>query len=199
MPVVLTHAQYASFDGLEQRVEDFAAALAAHSATVDEPRPVEHELVERIVAAGGWGEVTVLPPEEPETPPTLTLEEAKLRAERAVNAAAGRTRTLYITEVPGQSLTYDAKHAEAKALLAGEAFDPEAHLLIASEIAARSDAGLPAWTPEEVAQDIVSTAAQWMTVNAMIERQRRARALLIAQATTPEEAMSHAEWVWPPN
>ncbi len=53
---------------LEARVVAFAAALEAHRDTVDVPRPVEHALVEQIVAAGGMGAVTLLPAPPPAAP-----------------------------------------------------------------------------------------------------------------------------------
>lgn len=199
MPITLTAAQYASFDGtLESRVAAFEAALAAHAETVDEPRPVEHEIVEAIAAAGGMDEVTIDAAPEPPVvvPPTLTA--AKREATRRVNEAAGATRAEYITVVAGQEITYQVKREQAQRIIDGATYSAAAHRFIQAEIQARADAGLPVWTAAEIAADVLAEAEAWIAIGAEIERQRRARVLLIQAAETPEQAMSHAVWVWPP-
>ncbi|MFN8996232.1 MAG: hypothetical protein ACK5X3_21555, partial [Pseudomonadota bacterium] len=46
---------------LADRVAAYVAALEAHRFSVGEPRPVEHPLVEAIVAAGGMEVVEIIP------------------------------------------------------------------------------------------------------------------------------------------
>ncbi|MFN7308830.1 MAG: hypothetical protein ACK5TQ_19955, partial [Acetobacteraceae bacterium] len=57
---------------LADRVAAYVAALEAHRFSIGEPRPVEHPLVEAIVAAGGMdaGEIVPTPSiPEPAAPP----------------------------------------------------------------------------------------------------------------------------------
>lgn len=59
---------------LADRVADYAAALEAHRFSVGEPRPVEHPLVETIVAAGGMEGVEIIPdPPKPEPVPVVEV------------------------------------------------------------------------------------------------------------------------------
>jgi hypothetical protein len=59
---------------LAERVASYAAALEAHRFSVGEPRPVEHPLVEAILAAGGMDVVEIIPappiPEPEISPPS---------------------------------------------------------------------------------------------------------------------------------
>lgn len=81
---------------LTDRVAAYAAALEAHRFSVGEPRPVEHPLVEAIVAAGGMDAVEIVPtppipePEAPPPPPPAPPlgEITKLRLVEALGAAA---------------------------------------------------------------------------------------------------------------
>ena len=59
---------------LADRVAAYAAALEAHRFSVGEPRPVEHPLVEAIVAAGGMEAVEIiLDPPKPEPVPVVEV------------------------------------------------------------------------------------------------------------------------------
>jgi hypothetical protein len=59
---------------LTDRVAAYAAALEAHRFSVGEPRPVEHPLVEAIVAAGGMEGVEIIPdPPKPEAAPVVEV------------------------------------------------------------------------------------------------------------------------------
>ena len=59
---------------LADRVAAYAAALDAHRFSVGEPRPVEHPLVEAIVAAGGMEGVEIIPdPPKPELIPVVEV------------------------------------------------------------------------------------------------------------------------------
>jgi hypothetical protein len=60
---------------LAERVTAYAAALEAHRFSVGEPRPVEHPLVESILAAGGMEVVEIIPtPAPPEAEPEPVVE-----------------------------------------------------------------------------------------------------------------------------
>ena len=109
---------------LADRVAAYAAALEAHRFSVGEPRPVEHPLVEAIVAAGGMEGVEIIPdppkpepipvvevitvPEEPPPPPAPPPGEiTKLRLVEALGAA-GKLRdamALLKLEAPATDLT----------------------------------------------------------------------------------------------
>ena len=59
---------------LTDRVAAYAAAIEAHRFSVGEPRPVEHPLVEAIVAAGGMEGVEIIPdPPKPEPIPVVEV------------------------------------------------------------------------------------------------------------------------------
>ncbi|MFN7305870.1 MAG: hypothetical protein ACK5TQ_04735 [Acetobacteraceae bacterium] len=59
---------------LADRVAAYVAALEAHRFSVGEPRPVEHPLVEAIVAAGGMEGVEIIPaPQKPEPVPVVEV------------------------------------------------------------------------------------------------------------------------------
>ena len=128
---------------LTDRVAAYAAALEAHRFSIGEPRPVEHPLVEAIVAAGGMEGVEIaaaLPPPEPEAPlppPPLALptpppgEITKLRLVEALGAA-GKLReamALLKLEAPATDLT------DAELLLRERWFAAQSLNLHASEVA----------------------------------------------------------------
>jgi hypothetical protein len=59
---------------LADRVAFYAAALEAHRLSIGTPRPVEHPLVEAIVAAGGMEVVEIIPdPPKPEPVPVVEV------------------------------------------------------------------------------------------------------------------------------
>jgi hypothetical protein len=60
---------------LAERVTAYAVALEAHRLSIGKPRPVEHPLVEAILAAGGMELVEIIPtPAPPEAEPTPVVE-----------------------------------------------------------------------------------------------------------------------------
>jgi hypothetical protein len=128
---------------LTDRVAAYAAALEAHRFSIGEPRPVEHPLVEAIIAAGGMEGVEIAaapPPPEPEAPlppPPLALptpppgEITKLRLVEALGAA-GKLReamALLKLEAPATDLT------DAELLLRERWFAARSLNLHASEVA----------------------------------------------------------------
>ncbi|MCA3389801.1 MAG: hypothetical protein INF65_14330 [Roseomonas sp.] len=133
---------------LADRVAAYAAALEAHRFSIGEPRPVEHPLVEAIVAAGGMEGVEIIPdppkpepvpvvevitvPEEPPPPPAPPPGEiTKLRLVEALGAA-GKLRdamALLKLEAPATDLT------DAELLLRERWFAAQSLNLHASEVA----------------------------------------------------------------
>jgi hypothetical protein len=99
---------------ITDRVEAYTHALEAHRLSIGEPRPVEHPLVEAIVAAGGMEAVEIIPvppipePEAPPPPPTPPPGEiTKLRLVEALGAT-GKLRdamALLKLEAPASDLT----------------------------------------------------------------------------------------------
>ena len=58
-----------------ERVTAYAAALEAHRFSIGTPRPVEHPLVEAIIAAGGMDAIEIIPtPAPPGAEPAPVLE-----------------------------------------------------------------------------------------------------------------------------
>jgi hypothetical protein len=133
---------------LTDRVAAYVAALEAHRFSIGEPRPVEHPLVEAIVAAGGMDGVEIIPdppkpepvpvvevitvPEEPPPPPAPPPGEiTKLRLVEALGAA-GKLReamALLKLEAPATDLT-DAELLLRERWLAAQSLN-----LHASEVA----------------------------------------------------------------
>jgi hypothetical protein len=123
---------------LADRVADYAAALEAHRFSVGEPRPVEHPLVEAIVAAGGMDAVEIVPtppiPEPELLPPPPAPPPGELTKLRLVEAlgAAGKLRdamALLKLEAPATDLT------DAELLLRERWFAAQSLNLHASEVA----------------------------------------------------------------
>ena len=77
---------------LQARVSAYAAALDAHKLTVGEPRPVEHAIIEAIVAAGGMDFVTIIPspPAAPQIP-QITNFQARALLLQMPGSVEGRT------------------------------------------------------------------------------------------------------------
>lgn len=72
--IEIARAGYDGFAGtLEQRVNDFIAALEAHRTSLGVPAPAEAPLIEAIARAGGMAEVTIIDPPPPPPPPEPTL------------------------------------------------------------------------------------------------------------------------------
>jgi hypothetical protein len=134
---------------LPDRVAAYVAALEAHRFSVGEPRPVEHPLVEAIVAAGGMEGVEIIPdppkpepvpvvevitvPEDPPPPPAPPPGEiTKLRLVEALGAT-GKLRdamALLKLEAPATDLT-DAELLLRERWLAAQKLN-----LLAPEVAA---------------------------------------------------------------
>ena len=134
---------------LADRVAAYVAALEAHRFSIGEPRPVEHPLVEAIVAAGGMEAVEIIPdppkpepvpvvevitvPEDPPPPPAPPPGEiTKLRLVEALGAT-GKLRdamALLKLEAPATDLT-DAELLLRERWLAAQKLN-----LLAPEVAA---------------------------------------------------------------
>jgi hypothetical protein len=124
---------------ITDRVEAYTHALEAHRLSIGEPRPVEHPLVEAIVAAGGMEAVEIIPvppipePEAPPPPPTPPPGEiTKLRLVEALGAT-GKLRdamALLKLEAPATDLT-DAELLLRERWLAAQKLN-----LLAPEVAA---------------------------------------------------------------
>lgn len=77
-----TAARFRGEAALRSRVNAFRAALAAHRLTVNVPKPVEHELVERLAHLDSFtveaAPVVPAPPAQPAVPPFVTVRQARL-------------------------------------------------------------------------------------------------------------------------
>lgn len=101
--------------------------------------------------------------------PSQTLAEAIEAACAEIDAAAERARLAHITGGVGQAMTYQAKAAEARAVLAaGEAADPADYPLVSAR------AEVANITLAEAAQEIADRATAWQQLGAQIERAREA-------------------------
>ncbi len=109
-----------------------------------------------------------------------TVNIARIRALRRIDAAAGEARLRYITDVPGQQAVYMVKLEEARALLADPNATPGPHLV--AEAAAR---GITALAMAEMVDDLASV---WTGVlSPAIEAARMAGKLAVDGASDEDE------------
>lgn len=109
------------------------------------------------------------------------LADAKSKAIASVNEWAGKTRSLYITELPGQEMIYLAKQTEATAYLASRPADLTDYPFLAAEV------GVTAPTAYELAQLWLNMAALWKGAAAQIENLRLTQIAQIESAASLSE------------
>ncbi len=109
----------------------------------------------------------------------LALEKTRARAE--VAAALAAARTALITDLPGQSMIYLAKEAEARAWLADPAPDMADYPMLSAEI------GLTAPDAQALAQIWLNMATLWRQAAATLEARRLTLSAAIDAATTVAE------------
>lgn len=109
----------------------------------------------------------------------LALEKTHARAELA--AAIAAARTALITDLPGQSMIYLAKEAEARAWLADPAPDMAEYPMLSAEI------GITAPDAQALAQIWLNMATLWRSAAATLEARRLTLTAAIDAATTVAE------------
>jgi hypothetical protein len=185
---------------MHRRVLDFAAAREAHRFTVDQPAPIEHPLIEAIVARGGWSAVQIVRPPPPSDEPRepipwgTGLEAVKAAAMAKVDRVAEARRQQHITPGPGQALEYQATEAEARRWKPGDGF--AGYPFMRAEADAIEDATGTRPSAAEVASAIIMQADAWAQIGARIKRRRRAAKMKIEAATTEDEVRVLVEVVW---
>lgn len=105
-----------------------------------------------------------------------------------INREAGEFRARFITEIPGQQMTYLDKEAQARGLVAGG--DPAAAPMIVGEAKVR---GLKL---EQMAALVIGRADELRALGALIEVRRVAAGAAVLAASTVEEkrAASVVDW-----
>lgn len=116
------------------------------------------------------------------------VRDADLHAQ--IDLAAGAFRARFITDVPGQAQTYEAKAAEAAAWLTASDPDPADYPFLSAEAAA---SGL---TVLAVAQTIAATTTEWRHLAAAIEGARMGAKRAVTAATTAETKRAAANVDW---
>lgn len=108
------------------------------------------------------------------TAPALsTLEDAQAAAIAAIDAAAGAARARYITVTAGQDATYLAKAAQAEAYAAaGYPADLTTYGYIEAELARLGLDPAQASDRRAACDGILAIRAQWLAIDALIERHR---------------------------
>lgn len=117
------------------------------------------------------------------------LTRAKVAAQARINAAIGKTRLKYVTDIPGQQTIYTQKQAEAREYLTANP-TPVAlgdYPLLAAEI------GVTAPTAWQLAQVWANKAILFKQVAAITERLRMEASFTIAAATTEAGADAAAD------
>lgn len=133
------------------------------------------------------------------------------RLHARIDAEAGQVRLRFITDVPGQAMTYERKVSEARAYLASlpapasgdpmtatetdtavtPGVDPLADYPFLVAEAAANDSTL-----EEAARDIIATFMQWLRIGAAIEHARIRAKRMVARAATRAEKETAALVDW---
>ena len=109
------------------------------------------------------------------------LEAAKAEARVTLAAAVTAARAALITDLPGQSMIYLAKEAEARAWMADPTPDPAAYPLLSAEL------GITAPDGASLAQIWLNLATLWRSTAADLEALRLTTRAAIDAATTVEE------------
>lgn len=107
-------------------------------------------------------------------------------ADARVNLVIGRARALFITDTPGQQMTYLAKQTESKELLAmpAEPADPSIFPFLYAEI------GITGPDITTVAQTVLNLAYQWGLLGSSMEKIRMGANAEIAAVTTRAELLT---------
>lgn len=111
------------------------------------------------------------------------LEEVRQEALANIDLTTGTVRLRYITDIPGQDMVYQEKHAQAVAFVAAN-YPTETlsdYPFIQVEAAAKNI------TPKQVADTIIATKSAWVAKSAEIEQIRITGKLNIIAATTVED------------
>ena len=129
-------------------------------------------------------------------PPAFSRDAALVRRDaiNRVNQRAGESRARYLTDVPGQEITYMLKAAEdARYLVAAESGTPDAlayPMLNAEAVASQA-------TMTDTVTLVATTAAQWKQLAAYIEGLRRGAIVAIERATTEDTVLACIPENWP--
>ncbi|MCR9256265.1 MAG: hypothetical protein NXI16_09235 [Alphaproteobacteria bacterium] len=108
------------------------------------------------------------------------LDREKAEAEREIDAAAEAARAAIVTPGAGQAMSYLAKEAEARRVLAGAASSALLEPLIGVEVDPVTGDVLPDLA--SVAAVIVAQADAWMALEGQIDAARRGAKIQIAAA-----------------
>lgn len=145
------------------------------------PRPSDRH--EFDFASGAW--IDPRDAEQVEADAAADLAAAKSAAVAAVNGAAGLARLRFVTDAPGQSMTYAAKQAEALAwIAAAQPADLTDYPWLAAEV------GITAPTAAALASLWLTMAAQWAAAGSQIEAVRMTAISAIGAATTEAETLA---------
>lgn len=141
----------------------------------------------------GWTEVTLPEDYDPEIYRfeagefilDLASVESEMRAK--IDREAGEFRQNFITEIPGQQLTYDRKEGEARALKAGK---PGPFIFLEAE------ARRTGQTIDQLATEVIINADAWAYLGAEIEGQRVGAKRAVTAATTRADKVAAADINW---
>lgn len=122
--------------------------------------------------------------------PYRPLDFAKTWVIAAINDAAGKSRSKFITVIPGQEMTYAEKEREATAYQQDPAPDPSNYPMLAAEALSTGRA------IADVVTEVLALAEQWRALGAQIEGIRRGAIVRVQQATTTAE-VDAVTWNFP--
>lgn len=142
-----------------------------------------------------WTDSRPLPPKEEleKLAARILLADAEKQALVAIDRKVEEWRGEYITLGGGQALAYLQKEREAELFLAAENPDITDFPFLSAEV------GTIAETPKEAAEQILTKAAEWRKVGALLEAERLAAKANVRQATSPTAKIAAARSLQKPS
>lgn len=108
-----------------------------------------------------------------------------------IDTQAGETRKRFITEVPGQEMTYMRKETEARAYVAAHGPKAADYPLLSAEASVKEVALL------DLANTVIANANAWSVVGAQIEALRIGAKDAVSKAKTVQQMFDAANVEWP--
>ncbi len=126
------------------------------------------------------------------------LGEVKASAKARVDYEAGQVRLRYITDAPGQDMTYDRKRREALEALDNPNPTAERYPVLAASIGIEVPSSGDAKADfDAIASLVIAKEVQWAQSAAVLEAKRLGAKAAIEAAQTVEAAQAAAQVVWP--
>ena len=126
------------------------------------------------------------------------LDQVKAEAKAAVDREAGFARLKYITDAPGQDLTYDRKRREALQALDDAAPTAQKYPVLSASIGIEvPNTGNAKADLDAISNLVIARELQWAAIASQIEALRLGAKKAIQDAATVEAVQAAAQVSWP--